>query len=193
MAKVLIESGLRLDIHRLVRSNAKAGHGDVWCSWAWWRGDERQATISYRLVMQGDGFGHLYLRFNQADEPVEQKIYVHSEPCRFGGVRWFASCPRSGRKAAKLYCLSGSKGFWSRKLFAHCTAYASQQEAPGFARTLGQRDRLLGRKLKGDDTEFIMKPKWMRWKTFDRLMARYEVLDGSLGDMLAHKIARLAF
>jgi hypothetical protein len=55
-------------------------------------------------------------------------IQLETTPQPFGGRRWRFVCPRTGRRAAKLYLPNGAFTFASRQ--AYRLAYRSQREAP---------------------------------------------------------------
>ena len=100
----------------------------------------------------------------------------------FGGRRWWWICPRTGRRAVKLYLPNGAFTFASRQ--AYRLAYRSQRETP-HDRAL-RRAFKLRRRLGGDDGtgDYIPKPKWMRWPTYNRKLeevaAAEEVVDAHM-------------
>ena len=109
---VLIDHGLRLNVHRLVKS-ALAGHR----AWGWTRDGKRIATIGYALSMQGEDQAHLRLSYQRDGLPIDDGIALIAEPCRFGGWRWFAICPATGFKVSNLYLPPGAsrfRWFWRR-------------------------------------------------------------------------------
>jgi hypothetical protein len=174
---------LRLDIDRLVKSAKR--YGGETMRWVWTRDGERSASISVRLVCLSEVAGNLMLDFNANGRPFSQAIRVIAEPCRFGGRRWFAFCPAQGWKSQKLYHLGS--GFYSRKSYGRHT-YASRLDPHQRDRDLRRRDRLLVGKLKSTDPDFIPKPKWMRWKTYNALAAQHwcneEALDRHLSGLM---------
>ena len=103
-------------------------------------------------------------------------IQLETTPQPFGGRRWWFVCPRTGRRAAKLYLPNGAVTFASRQ--AYRLAYRCQREQP-HDRALRRAFKLRG-KLGADGGigDYIPKPKWMRWRTFDRAMARIERAEG---------------
>jgi hypothetical protein len=90
----------------------------------------------------------------------------------YGGRRWWFECPITRRVVAKLYLPNGGHRFWSRR--AYRLGYACQRET--------RHDRLLrkARKLSyalggdGDPEVPPSKPKWMRWKTYDRKIGAWQ-------------------
>jgi len=109
-------------------------------------------------------------------------IQLETTPQPFGGRRWWFVCPRTGRRAAKLYLPNGAFTFASRQ--AYRLAYRSQREAP-HDRALRRAFKLRG-KLGADGGigDYVPKPKWMRWPTYDRkleeVFAAEEVVDAHL-------------
>lgn len=104
----------------------------------------------------------------------------------FGGRRWWFVCPKTGRWAAKLYLPNGAFTFASRQ--AYRLAYRSQRETPhdrASRRAFKLRGKLGGTGGIGD---YISKPKWMRWRTYDRKLEEIagaeEIVDAHLAAFL---------
>jgi hypothetical protein len=102
-------------------------------------------------------------------------------PCHLGGSRAWFLCPAvgCGRRVAILY---GGGIFACR----HCyqLAYASSREDSG-GRATRRADRLRARPgiLNGEGD----KPKWMRWRTFERLAYEHDQFVGrSMQAMMPH-------
>jgi hypothetical protein len=77
---------------------------------------------------------------------------------------------------AKLYLPNGAFTFASRQ--AYWLAYRSQRETPhdrALRRAFKLRDRLGGQGGIGD---YIAKPKWMRWPTYDRKLEKIAGAEG---------------
>ncbi len=70
-------------------------------------------------------------------------------------------------------------------------AYRTQRAAKPIDRVLLRRDRILFRKLKGDDPGYVPKPKWMRRKTYERWHAKLDQAEEQLDAYLAGMIGRL--
>jgi hypothetical protein len=90
----------------------------------------------------------------------------------YGGRRWWFRCPRTYRKTPKLYLPNGGWHFWSRQ--AYRLGYACQRE--GRLDRLRRRAAKLNLQLGGEGwstwSDPPAKPKWMRWRTYER---RYEM------------------
>src|SRR4051794_32604710 len=122
-------------------------------------------------------------RWDGTKRNVESWIELVTTPQPFGGRRWWFVCPRTGAHVAKLHLPPGALTFASRR--AYSLAYKSQRETP-YDRAISRAYKLRCRLgAKGGIGDYVDKPKWMRWATFDREMARVEhaeaVVDSSLG------------
>jgi hypothetical protein len=141
----------------------------------WSRGGETTATISVRIESWRVVLSYRIRQHGGDWESVEEPISLTTTPGIFGGYRTWFQCPAvgCGRRVALLY--GAGKYFACR----HCynLAYpSSREDADG--RATRRADRIRERLrwepgiLNGDGD----KPKWMRWRTFERLAARHEEL-----------------
>jgi hypothetical protein len=131
--------------------------------------------------MEGDS-GHVRLHYTTTHAYTGEKhnsdytITLETTVQPFGGRRWWFRCPRSGDLVSKLYLPNGAYTFASRR--AYRLGYRSQRETPrdrSITRAFKLRDRLGGRGGIGD---YIPKPKWMRWRTYELQIARIEAAEG---------------
>ncbi|MCA3597969.1 MAG: hypothetical protein IOC64_07635 [Methylobacterium sp.] len=174
---VILDHGLRFGVHRMVKPIlAKSDYGGG--SWGWSRDGKRIASISYWVTRQGPQEARLRLSYTRDGEDIAYELRLVGEPCRFGGLRWFAICPATLRKVSKLYLPPGATRFLARKAWR--ITYASQNIAPGFDRLCDQRDRLLARKLRSDDPDFPRKPKGMRWSTYEKHLDKLDRLQAAM-------------
>jgi hypothetical protein len=92
----------------------------------------------------------------------------------YGGRRWWFQCPRTYRMTTKLFLPNGGWHFWSRQ--AYGLGYACQRE--GRFDRLQRRAAVLNRQLGGEGwstwEDPPTKPKWMRWRTYERKYERWE-------------------
>jgi len=190
-----IESALALNIERLIHFGAL--RDGAYGTWAWRDsyGDER-GGISYTTVMQAES-GTLTLHYSLPDrdtgerQDIQCRVRLSSLPLNYGGRRWYMHCPYTGRRALKLYKFSGIDQFCHRTAIRPLPTYASQRVS-GLDRVMEQR-WAIRRKL-GDTVSDLfsepMKPKWMRWRTFERYAARDAELsareDSYLLSLLGH-------
>lgn len=174
-----IESALCLTLSRLFED----GSVSEGCTragvlrWTNTRTREKVASVGYTAAL-GDNAGTLTLNYTHANrdgerEQVKCVICLWTRPMRFGGKRWFMSCPYTAKPALKLYKFSGIAQFCHRTAIRPLPSYASQR-ASGQNRIIEKR-WAIRRKL-GDDFSDLFcepcKPKWMRWRTFERYAAR---------------------
>lgn len=146
-------------------------------SWQWTRNGEVLASIQVRT--ESDRVILSYRQRGGGDQWKDERYPVRLSwsPCTYGGQRAWFLCPAAGcgQRVAILY---GGGIFACR----HCyrLAYPSQRESPDH-RALRRADRIRARLgwepgiLNGDGC----KPKWMRWRTFQRLSAEHEAYVGA--------------
>ena len=123
--------------------------------------DRGQLTISH------EAFQHLSTPV-RADHYTVELIAI---PWQFGGRRWFMLCPQLRRRVLKLYLPNGAQRFASRQAMG--LAYQVQRLDPvqkGHAR-LARAFSKLGASYSNLYEPTPPKPKWMRYKTYDRLVA----------------------
>jgi len=124
-----------------------------------------------------------YIELNHAQrtQTAETGTYIVSleaTPQPFGGLRWWFRCPRTGRRAVRLFLPRGGHCFWSRH--AYGLGYASQREdRMGCIQRQGLKAyAALGGQGYWWDNEPPPKPKWMRWATYRRKVKRFNALKG---------------
>ena len=153
-----------LDVRRLSKEGLLTPGRTSW--WCWGKSpfaqlridaDEERITIT-SLQPMGD------------KSPLPWIINVSRTPCHLGGKRPWFLCPTflCGRRVAILY---GGDVFRCR----HCLqlAYDSSRENSGY-RAL-RRAQTLRKRLGGTadmSKPFPVKPKWMRWRTYDLISDR---------------------
>jgi len=170
MSKWKTSDMLRLDMAWLNKqgSISPGRAGNV----TWTRGHGRKSSISYEST--GDALRLIFnVSVNGGElEDVRQNVALERTPCRFGGERTWFTCPGCGRRVGVLY---GHRRFLCRH--CHGLAYDSQSEA--------RHDRLLRRankvreRLGGEPglSAFMMKPKRMRWASFERMAREVRALE----------------
>ena len=145
--------------------------------WQWTRDGEVMASI--QMCAEQDRVILIYRHRSGGGEWKDEQYPVRIERsrCNLGGSRPWFICPAlgCGRRVAILYC----GGIFACR---HCyqLAYASSREDAG-KRATRRAERLRARLgwepgiLNGEG----VKPKWMRWRTFERLATRHDDLVGS--------------
>jgi hypothetical protein len=174
--RACLQNGLKLDLNRLIRQGAV-----------------RPGFISEPYVMQwtrsGELIGLAVITGNLCDPAtswlriqaptVDQQITLISCPRHFGGRQWYFVCPVTNKRASVLWKPPGAKEFCSRQAWGRKVAYRSQFQRiydRGHAGKAKIKALLIG-DLDPDDWELPPKPKWMRWRTYNRLAERFEAYD----------------
>ncbi|MGH8118344.1 MAG: hypothetical protein ACREPY_18425 [Rhodanobacteraceae bacterium] len=190
-----LESALCLDVRKMFRVRALQPGCQTSGAWQWTRDGEKAASIGYRATL-GDASGTLTLDYTATvgDErnSITCTIALESLPCHYGGRRWFVRCPYTHRRAWKLYKWASIEWFCCREAVKPRPTYASQRVG-GSDRIMAQR-WALRRKLRDDYSDLLgdpMKPKWMRWRTFDRYAARDAELASREWGYFARVLARM--
>ncbi len=187
MPSVCVEDGLVLAIHRHVAGALRSPASEASGLWIWTEDERQVASVSYRLERLEPDMARLHLRYTVEGESMAYPVTLVAEPCRFGGNRWFALCPRLGTRVAKLYLPPGGKRFLARKAWR--IAYRSQNANSTFDRLCISRDRLLTRKLKSRDPDLPLKPKWMRRRTYEAHLDRLDHLHARMDVEIMRRFA----
>jgi hypothetical protein len=182
---------LKLDLNRLIR-NGFIQRGAVVRSLIRWShpywDDVVIGTIAADLTSQREGW------FGIEIGNVYQRITVVACPRPFGGRQWYFICPQTGGRASVLWRPPGANRFRSRQGWGqHVVAYASQFNNTTGRAHLGQA-RIKSCLTGGhdpDEWDLPPKPKWMRWRTYDRLEGRFDHYEAVLNADCAALVARL--
>lgn len=188
-----VESGLTLDLYRLIRQGlVKPGcHCSGPIVWTRVGTGERVASIGYQAEMGVDQ-GYVRLCYTTTStwggekRDSDYSIVLATTPQPFGGRRWWFRCPKSGDLVSKLYLPNGAYTFASRK--AYRLGYRSQRESPrdrSSSRAFALRGKIGG---EGGIGDYIAKPKGMHQRTFERAMERIdragEIVEAHMGLLL---------
>lgn len=158
--------------------------------------DGKPFPVDFRIDTTDEQSPHIELvhRPRTADRAIQRyRVRLLRTPQPLGGSRWWFECPQSFRKTMKLYLPFGGCRFYSRQ--AYRLGYASQREdAMGRAQRQAMR---IFRRLEGEGNWRDgppPKPKWMRWRTYDRLADRFDYynarFDGGWLDSVAGLLAK---
>jgi hypothetical protein len=175
------DSGLTLSLPKLMRDRLfRPG-----CAWG--------GSIGYEAHL-GQDAGRVRLKYTTTRYGGEKHdsdywIQLETTPQPFGGQRWWFVCPRTGRRATKLYLPNGAFTFACRQ--AYRLAYRSQRETD-HDRALRRAFKLRG-KLGADGGigDHVPKPKWMRWPTYDRKLEEVSAAEGVVDAHLSFFVAKL--
>ena len=147
-------------------------------SWRWNKDGEAEPFAVASMALRFEGthstarLCYSIRHLSAETGPQDYTVALETEPCRFGGWRWWWVCPVTGRRCAVLYLPNGGKRFLSRG--AYRLAYRSQREdAIGRAHRRAARvHRRLGVEYSNACDPLPPKPPRMRRATYERLAAR---------------------
>src|SRR5262249_55399992 len=112
-----------------------------------------------------------------------------------GGYQWQFVCPVVNRFCSVLWRPADATRFCSRQAWGKQVAYASQfldrnaRAHRGKARINSRLCRIGG--FSPDDWDFPPKPKWMRWRTYERYEERYDSYEEILDYGFVERAAKL--
>ena len=197
LQRAQLESGLKLDLNSLARRGFVHPGGYRGCGIAWTNGYTGEAITSGWIMadMTNEKTGSFRIKIGHLD----QCITLVAAPRHFGGRQWYFICPCTSRIASVLWMPPGARSFACRERWGRQVAYASQFLDRDNRAHRGQakiRARLCA--VGGFDPEewdFPPKPKWMRWRTYKRVEAKFDyyeaVLDEGLSELAARLVMRL--
>jgi hypothetical protein len=190
--RACLESGLKLDLHRLrrqggVRPGFKIGPRLI--RWTNTYTGEETARALITANMEGRYEGWLRIQLGTLD----QWIALVPRSRHFGGCQWYFVCPVMNRYASILWMPPGADRFCSRQTWRRQVAYASQFADPDNRAHIGQakiKSQLIA-DLDPDEWDLPPKPKWMRWRTYDRYVERFDAYEAILDKGCFELLARL--
>jgi hypothetical protein len=180
-SRARLECGQRLDINSLVRSGAIQSGALVESRATW----SNSYSGGLTAVMEADiSSEEGWFRIQIAEINLDQRINIVSLPRHFGGRQWYFICPYTNRRVSVLRMPPGARYFACRQRWGRSVAYTSQ--------CLGPIDRAHRGKSKinsqlcaiggFDPSEWDLppKPKWMRWRTYDRAAEKFDQYEAFL-------------
>ena len=191
--RVCLQDGLRLDLNHLARRGFIKFGANIGARRISWsnshRGEIARGVISADMTDPGRGW------FRIAIGGFVQRIALVSRPRHFGGRQWFFVCPVTGGFATVLWKPPGARRFCSRQAWGRQVAYASQfMDRDGRAHygqsKINSRLCSIG-KFDAQDWNFPPKPKWMRWKTYNRLEQKFDRYEDILDSGIESLVAKL--
>jgi hypothetical protein len=171
--RVCLQDGLKLNLNHLIRQGTVRPGLNTGPSLIQWTRSGAVAAITANLCDPETG----WLRCQTKGS--DQLIPLVSSPRHFGGRQWYFVCPVTHRRASVLWKPPGAKEFCSRQAWGRKVAYGSQFQSVydrGHAGKAKVKARLIG-ELDPEDWELPPKPKWMRWRTYNRLAERFDAYD----------------
>jgi len=143
---------------------------------SWNRGGEKSGSINVAVSTGNIRLIYSIRANGEQWRDASQTITTTTTPCHYGGARPWFCCPACHDRAAVLYMRSG------RFACRHCQriSYSSQSGSA--------IDRICNRFHKLDAVVMAGKPKWQRWATRDRLLARYDKADEQFNAVLGGRL-----
>jgi hypothetical protein len=127
-------------------------------------------TMAYRVSAEGSiALDYVVWDDDDQERPIHVVIRTETRPCRYGGERSYFLCPNCRRMCEVVVMTTNARHWGCRKCFR--LRYYSQRLSPG-DRLQRRSDQLYARAGTEDDDGRIAKHKWMRWRTFNRLLDR---------------------
>ncbi len=193
--RACLQSGLRLNLNRLIRGGIvePGAYSEREVSWTnSYAGKIASGFITADMSRPDEGWFRIQIG------QLDQRIDLVSQPRHFGGRQWYFICPSMNRRVSVLWKPPGTHEVACRQRWGRQVAYASQ--------FLGRDDRAQRGKEKinsrlcsiggFDPNEWDLppKPKHMRWKTYNRVVEKFdhyeEILDLGTVDRLAKLLGR---
>jgi hypothetical protein len=169
-AKSTTDDYRTLDVRHLTREGVlKSGYSG---GWQWMRDGETVASIQMRAEQDRVVLIYRHQRGGGDWKDEQYPVRIVRTACTLGGSRPWFICPvvGCGRRVAILYC---GGIFACRHCYRLAYPSAREDESDRAARRADKLRARLGWEpgiLNGNGK----KPKWMRWRTFDRLAAEHD-------------------
>ena len=122
-----VESSRRIELSKLKRAGYLKMGSQTSRVWSWHNNwGEHTGSVNVRCNVIDQFRAELEISCSLNGEPTFQRIALESMPMRMGGRRWFAICPKTGRRCTVLALPNGARHFASIR--AYRLPYASQSE-----------------------------------------------------------------
>ena len=188
-----LESGLKLDLNRLARRGFidPGGYKGSGISWTNNYTGEQIASGLITADMATARTGWFRIQIGSLD----QRIHLVARPRHFGGRQWYFVCPYANRRVSVLWMPPGAWDFACRQEWGRQVAYASQFATPvdrahqGKARIRSRLCSIGG--FDPDEWDLPPKPKWMRWRTYNRAEEKFDRYEAILDEGTFALVARL--
>ena len=172
--RVCLQDGLKLDLNRLARRGfikfgANIGPRGITWTHSYW-GEIATGIVSANMSGQNEGWLRIQLG------KLDQWITLVARPRHFGGKQWYFVCPVTNRLASVVWNPPGATRFCSRETWGRQVAYQSQFNDASNRAHAGKariKSRLIG-SLDPDQWDLPPKPRWMRWKTYNRYEKKFD-------------------
>jgi hypothetical protein len=175
--RACLQDGLGLNLNRLARRGfirPGAATGPLGIKWTNSYFEEEVASGVITADMRGSHEGWFRIKIGQ----LNQRITLVSCPRRFGGRQWYFICPYVNRRVSVLWKPPGARSFASRQAWGRQVAYSSQFQTAtdrahqGKAKVNARLCSIGG--FDPDEWDLPPKPKWMRWRTYNRAVEKFD-------------------
>lgn len=177
--RAAVENCLWLTTRCLFRAAAILPGEDGGGAMAWNRGGAPAGSIGFAVATADPATAHVRLIYLVKGHPIDDRVGLQRTPCRFGGWRWWFSCPASGQLVGRLYCPPGGRHFMGR--LAWHLAYQSTRET-----RLQRGHDHLGKLYRRAGSEYraeLVRPKGMHHATWERLLLAIEAGEERIWDV----------
>jgi hypothetical protein len=190
--RACLDQGLKLDLNKLARQGlvqpgAEAGPHVI--RWTYTCTGEEIARGRITASMEGKYEGWLRVQIGGLD----QRIILVPRPRHFGGSQWYFVCPVMNRRCTVVWMPCGAMRFCSRQTWDRQVAYGSQFETPVDRTYRGQakiKSRLIA-DLDPDEWDLPPKPKWMRWRTYNNHVEKFDSYEQRLDSQCLQRAMRI--
>jgi hypothetical protein len=179
-SKVCLEDGLKLDLNRLAKKGIIKFGANIGARGISWSNSHRGVIASGVITADMTDPSHAWIVISTGR--FVQRITLVSRARHLGGHQWFFACPVTGGLATVFWKPPGASRFCSRQGWGRRVAYRSQFRNASDRAHLGKeriKAQLIG-DLNADDWELPPKPKWMRWRTYNRYVERFDGYEEAL-------------
>src|SRR5262245_27788753 len=187
----LQHQALKLDINVLARRGMIAPGSAIGPHAIRWVNSNGEVITSGWISadMRSDRDGLLHIQIGDLD----QTMTLVTLPRYLGGRQWFFVCPMRDCRASILWLPPGAQQFASRHAWPGKVAYSSQFMTPidrAYHAMEKIKRRLIG-ELDPEEWDLPPKPKWMRWRTYHRLVERFERYEAMLDAGALSRVGKL--
>ena len=187
--RACLEAGLKLELYGLIRRGAVIPGSRTSFHYRWWNtytGEETAVADCTVRMQEREG------TFRIVMDDLEETIILTPRSTRFGGHQWYFVCPVMNRCCSVLWRPPGATRFCCRQAWGRAVAYSSQFLDPDNRAHRGKakiKARLIG-DYDPDEWELPPKPKWMRWRTYNRYVERFDRYEAILEDGIVELAAK---
>jgi|SRR5665213_460306 len=177
--RVCLQEGLSLNLPRLIRKHfitPECRSGPHYIRWSYTYTEEQIACGVLVSDLTDPFYGWLTIQVGD----LNQGIDLERLPRHFGGGQWYFRCPFKHLRCTVLWLPPGARGFGSRQTWGRQVSYSSQFQGRydrALTKAQALRASLGGPAWAGIDELDPPKPKWMRWRTYQRIVDRSRRLE----------------